>query len=100
RVMFVDSVNELLSRIPGTSQTRNMRIPIGGKSYTGNLIDGQAPKSPYRGSWGFIDETNTWDIERIEITRGPGSVLHSSNLVGGIINVITREPPARSEHRI
>lgn len=100
RLMFVDSVNELLSRIPGTSQTRNMRIPIGGKSYTGNLIDGQAPKSPYQGSFGFIEEANTWDIERIEITRGPGSVLHSSNLVGGIINVITREPPARSEHRI
>ena len=101
RVMFVDSVNELLGRIPGTSLTRNMRIPIGGRSYTGNLIDGQAVKSPHQlGTWGFIEEVNTWDIERVEITRGPGSVLNSSNAVGGTINVITRDPPRVGEHRL
>lgn len=101
KVHFVDSVNELLNRIPGTSLTRNMRIPIGGRSYTGNLIDGQAVSSPQQhGTWGFIEETNTWDIERVEVTRGPASVLNSSNTVGGTINVITRDPPAGPEHRI
>jgi iron complex outermembrane recepter protein len=101
QVMFVDSVNELLNRIPGTSLTRNLRIPIGGRSYTANLIDGQAVKSPHQlGTWGFIEEVNTWDIERIEVTRGPGSVLNASNAVGGTINVITRQPPPVPEYRI
>lgn len=101
RVQFIDSVNELLNRVPGTAMTRNIRIPIGGRSYTGNLIDGQTPKSPHQlGTYGFIEETNTWDIERVEITRGPGSVLNSSNAIGGTINVITRTPPVEPEYRV
>ncbi len=33
-------------------------------------------------------------IERIEITRGPGSALYGGNAVGGVINLITRRPDA------
>lgn len=32
------------------------------------------------------------DIERIEIARGPLSVLYGSEAMGGVINIITREP--------
>jgi outer membrane receptor for ferrienterochelin and colicins len=32
------------------------------------------------------------DIERIEIARGPLSVLYGSEALGGVVNVITREP--------
>ncbi len=32
-------------------------------------------------------------IERIEVVRGPQSTLYGSEAMGGVINVITREPP-------
>jgi iron complex outermembrane recepter protein len=32
------------------------------------------------------------DIERIEVVLGPGSVLHGSNAIRGIINIITSRP--------
>jgi outer membrane receptor for ferrienterochelin and colicins len=35
------------------------------------------------------------DIERIEIVRGPLSVLYGSEALGGVINVITRQPGER-----
>lgn len=31
-------------------------------------------------------------VERVEVLRGPGSVLYGSNAMAGVINVITREP--------
>lgn len=32
-------------------------------------------------------------IERIEVVRGPSSVLYGTNALGGVINFITRQPP-------
>ncbi|MDX9742014.1 MAG: TonB-dependent receptor [Gammaproteobacteria bacterium] len=99
-VKSADSLRELLTRVPGVSMSRNIRIPIGGKGYTNNLIDGHAVKSSSLGTYGFIDEVNSWDIESIEVVRGPGSVLHSSKGIGGTINVITRDPPLTPEYRL
>jgi len=31
-------------------------------------------------------------VERIEIVRGPGSVLYGDNAVGGVVNIITKRP--------
>lgn len=92
-----DVQRELLPQVPGVSMVRNLRFPIGGKGYTNDLMDGFSMKSTSLGNVGFLDEVNTWDIESIEITRGPGSVLYSSKAVGGTINVITRDPPAKPE---
>ncbi|MDR1895503.1 MAG: TonB-dependent receptor [Prevotellaceae bacterium] len=32
------------------------------------------------------------DIERVEVVRGPASLLYGSNAMGGVINMITRNP--------
>lgn len=96
-INFVDSYHELLPRVPGISMSRNLRFTDGGKNYTENRIDGMRARNT--GTYSFIDQVNAGDIERIEFIRGPGSVLSGSNAIGGTINVITRDPPARRELR-
>ncbi|TXT37786.1 MAG: iron complex outermembrane recepter protein [Comamonadaceae bacterium] len=94
-IKSASALTELMSRVPGVSKSRNMRISAGGKNYTDNRVDGLRV-SP-TGTYSFADETNGGDIERIEFINGPGSVLQSSYAIGGTINVITREPPKKRE---
>ncbi|MCP3668832.1 MAG: TonB-dependent receptor plug domain-containing protein [Gammaproteobacteria bacterium] len=100
-VKFTDATDELMKRIPGYSMSRNLRIPIGSKNYTANLIDGVAVGTRFgSGTIGFADDTNTLDIERIEVLRGPASALYGSHALGGAINIITRKPPLDPEFRV
>lgn len=99
-VRAVDTQRELLRQVPGVSLIRNIRIPVGGKAYTNNLVDGLSTRSASLGTSSYLDEINLFDVAAIELTRGPGSVLHSSKAFGGTINVITRDPPRGQEQRV
>jgi outer membrane receptor for ferrienterochelin and colicins len=48
--------------------------------------DGVIGASDFQYDWIAVD-----DIERIEIVRGPMSVLYGSEAVGGVVNIITRQ---------
>lgn len=66
---------------------------VGGNSQTGTLVvlDGLPLNKADGGSvnWNIIDKDK---IEKIEIIKGPGSVLFGSNAMGGIINIISMQP--------
>jgi len=46
---------------------------------------------------GNLSLYSTFNTERIEVVRGPASVLYGTDAFGGAINIITREPERRSE---
>lgn len=54
------------------------------------LIDGHPQ---YMGIFGhpLPDNYITSDVEKVEIVRGPASILYGSNAMGGVINLITKE---------
>ena len=52
--------------------------------------DGVIGHSDFQYSWVGVE-----DIERIEVLRGPMSVLYGSDALGGVVNTLTRAPGAR-----
>jgi len=92
RIRFVDP-DELLDRIPGETQVRNLRIPNGGKSYTLAFVDGVPIENPYEGATQRLDRVNTFDIQRVEVIKGQASALYPNNVFGGVVNVVTRDIP-------
>lgn len=75
----------------GTSGTSSMSLRGIDQSRTLILLDGQPIQDASSGkvNWRipFID-----DIERIEVVPGAFSSLYGSNAIGGVINIITKQP--------
>ena len=59
--------------------------------YSQILIDGRPVFSSLAGVYG-LEQIPTSMIDRVEVIRGGGSSLFGANAIGGVINVITREP--------
>ena len=90
-----ESIAEMLRDVPGVqvvdaSAPGMKRLSIRGESSrrVTVLIDGQevTDHSDY-GTPILIDPSN---VERIEVVRGPASVLHGAKAIGGVINIVTR----------
>lgn len=58
------------------------------------MVDGQ-PQFAGIYSHHVADFYNKDNVERVEVLRGPGSVLYGSNAMAGVINVITRKQNIR-----
>ncbi|MFZ4428466.1 MAG: TonB-dependent receptor [Saprospiraceae bacterium] len=63
------------------------------------LIDGRPSLSPESGGalWNLVPISS---VERIEVVRGPYSSLYGSSAMGGVVNVITRQPGVLPETRL
>jgi len=64
----------------GESSTSNVLVLVNGRRT--NQVDLSGP------DWGQIDLNA---IERVEIVRGPSTVLYGDNATGGVVNIITKK---------
>ena len=73
----------------GGSGGINLRGISGGAGQFLVLIDGHPQ---YNGVYGhpISDSYQTLMAERVEVLRGPASVLYGSNAMGGVLNIVTR----------
>ncbi len=94
-------VSELLSQTPGVTVVRNggvgtvtgVSIRGAGSDQTVALIDGVKINDPSSPAGGFdFGALLIGSIARIEVLRGAQSVLWGNQAIGGVVNVITRQP--------
>ncbi|KQM34099.1 TonB-dependent receptor plug domain-containing protein [Sphingomonas sp. Leaf10] len=94
-------VSDLLRQTPGVTVTRNggigtstsVNIRGADSDQTVALIDGVKLNDPSSPGGGFnFGNLLIGNISRIEVLRGAQSVLWGSQAIGGVVNLITRQP--------
>jgi iron complex outermembrane receptor protein len=95
------SIPELLRMVPGlqVAQLNGYQWAVSARGFAEQyaskmlvLVDGRSLFDPLFSGVVWSEQTMPLeDIERIEITRGPGGTVWGTNAVNGVINIITRE---------
>ncbi|WP_443025129.1 TonB-dependent receptor plug domain-containing protein [Sphingomonas sp. QA11] len=95
------AVSDLLLRTPGVSFSRNggygtatqLRIRGAETDQTVVVIDGVKLNDPSSAGGGYnFANLLVGDASRIEILRGPQSILWGSQAIGGVVNIVTPLP--------
>jgi vitamin B12 transporter len=97
------SVADIVARTPGVTLARNggpgqptsLFIRGADSDQTLVLIDGVKVNDPSDPGTGYdFANLDVGDVARIEVLRGPQSVLYGSEAIGGVVNIVTAEPTA------
>jgi iron complex outermembrane recepter protein len=88
----IEDATDLQYSIPNAVLTGNDRFTIrgignnslGGENGVGTFVNGAAI--------GYLPQNEFFDLERIEVLRGPQGTLYGRNTTGGAVNVLTRRP--------
>jgi vitamin B12 transporter len=96
--LLVNSIDELLKYVPGVEV--QSRGPMGSQSdivLRGGtfqqvlvLLDGIKINDPLTGHFNGYTPVAPYEIERIEILRGPAAAIYGAEAVGGVIHIITK----------
>ena len=80
----------------GSSGSINVRGLSSGSGQMLVLIDGHPQ---YQGIFGhgIADSYHTLIADRVEVLRGPASLLYGSNAMGGVVNIVTRQLPLKGD---
>jgi outer membrane receptor for ferrienterochelin and colicins len=100
-----ETVGEILRELPGVVTRRGSETAgAAGEQIQGIdsrqvlvLIDGQpivGARGIKRGGILNLDRQSTARLDRVEVVKGAASALYGSEALGGVINLITREPSA------
>lgn len=97
RERHITTLQDALALVPGIFAPRSgsyggqtsLFVRGGQSDYVQVLVDG----APVNDPGGFVDlaDLSTDNVERIEVVRGPTSVLYGANAVTGVVQIFTRE---------
>jgi iron complex outermembrane recepter protein len=90
----IDAVTQNATGFTASPAPGNGSIAFNTRGFTGNgtvmsLYDGTRL---YVGSGTLTFPFDTWSAQRIEVLRGPASVMYGEGAIGGAINVVSKAP--------
>ncbi|HVV41245.1 MAG TPA: TonB-dependent siderophore receptor [Nitrobacter sp.] len=90
----LDAVTQNATGFTASPAPGNGSLSFNTRGFTGNstvmtLYDGTRL---YVGSGTLTFPYDTWSAQRIEVLRGPASVLYGEGAIGGAVNVISKQP--------
>lgn len=100
----VEGVTEALGQVPGVvtmpvNQGGGMQLGIRGVGASGPTLNGSNPIAYYVDSvpFGFVKQAivpdaSAYDMERVEVLRGPQGTLYGANAQNGVVRVLTANP--------
>lgn len=91
-------VSDLLQDLPGVAVSRaggfgaqtQVRVRGGEANHMLVFIDGIQANDPTASDEFTFEQLTSWDVERIEVVRGPQSALWGSDAMAGVISITTR----------
>jgi outer membrane receptor for ferrienterochelin and colicin len=89
------SLADLLERVPGyyltSNDARSTQITVRGLTQRVLILVNNLPLyQGYLNASQSLHDILLLDVERIEVTRGPGSAIYGADASAGIVNIITR----------
>jgi outer membrane receptor protein involved in Fe transport len=98
------SLEDLQSKVPGLSLTQTepgiTRLTLRGQNVggVGSTVTTYVDDTPFGSSnalangFGFSGDFDTWDLQRIEVLRGPQGTLYGAGSEGGLLKYVTNPP--------
>jgi len=98
------SLEDLQSKVPGLSLTNVepgiTRLTLRGQNVggVGSTVTTYIDDTPFGSSnalangFGFTGDFDTWDLQRVEVLRGPQGTLYGAGSEGGLLKYVTNAP--------
>ena len=98
------SLDDLQAKVPGLSLTEiepgTTRVTLRGQNVggVGSTVTTYIDDTPFGSSnalangFGFSGDFDTWDLQRVEVLRGPQGTLYGAGSEGGLLKYVTNAP--------
>jgi outer membrane receptor protein involved in Fe transport len=100
---FYSNIADMLSRTPGFAQIWEYHSPLLMRGLNSNRLlvmkNGNRRIGTFPGGY-FGQDLNIYDSRKIEIIKGPGSVIYGSGAISGIINIQAPSPFGKNKTNV